>query len=114
MKKVIIDRERMARSIERARKLKPMVRVLNLSQRVFLVESVTHPGKVYLVTFHVDETDGTREIGATCEWVNNDTLEPIEECKGMLYAGTCYHVSSAAGVNIGIRQSRSGEARWAA
>ncbi len=114
MSEVEITRENLDRSIKRARELKPKVTIDSLDERRFVVKSVSTPGNVYLVEFEVAEEAGQRVIGGRCHRVDPETLEKLSECPGAKFAGHCYHLAAAAGVNIGIRQARSGKARWAA
>jgi hypothetical protein len=87
---LIEDDEMMRRAIERARELRPKVRVVNAKDRLFMVES-RHNSHRYLVKFTV--TPSGRRL-ASCR---NQNGEP---CKGLTPRTRCYHVASSAACNI--------------
>ncbi len=76
------------RAIERARKLHP--RVTFAGERSFKVESSRHPGTIYTVHFWV--VDGHRLGACDCPAGQRDQV--------------CYHLVSAAQVNIIIQGMR--------
>lgn len=80
-----LTRENTAKAIERSKKLKP--RVIYISDRVFEVQSANN-GNSYTVRFDVQ---------------NGDRLGKCE-CKASERGLVCYHITSAAAVNI-LRQS---------
>lgn len=87
---LIENDEKMRRAIERARTLRPRVRVLDARNRLFEVESKTTAHR-YIVQFTV--TPEGRRL-ASCR---NQNGEP---CKGLNPRARCYHVASSAAANI--------------
>jgi hypothetical protein len=81
------SREQMNRAIERARKLKPFVKVRGF--RWYEVRS-TSSNEVYTLHFY---KDGKRRL-AECT------------CKGHERGFVCYHVAAASAVHIGIASMR--------
>ncbi len=81
------SKEQMKRAIERARQLKPFVRVRGF--RWYEVKS-TSTDEVYTIHFY---KDGKRKLGEC-------------NCKGALRGYICYHLAGAAAVHIGIASMR--------
>jgi hypothetical protein len=87
---LIEDDEKMRRAIERARELRPRVRVLDARARLFEVES-RHNSHRYIVQFTV--TANGRRL-ASCRNQLGDS------CKGLNSRARCYHVAASAAANI--------------
>lgn len=88
--------EMMRRAIERARELRPVVRVVDGARRLFSVES-RRSARRFLVEFSVTP-DGKRL--ARCV---DQTGKP---CPGLNARARCYHVASAAAANIYVQTVR--------
>lgn len=88
----IEDNDAMQRAIARARALHPKARIVDGERRIYEVESKNRRAFVYEVRFYVTP-DGKRL--ATCH--EKASGRP---CKGLNDRSVCYHVPTAAAVNI--------------
>jgi hypothetical protein len=88
-----LTQEKLARAIERARKLRPFVTFLDLDERLYVVCSATGLNE-YQVRFSVQG----KEKFADCN------------CQAGKNGMACYHVAAAAAVNIGIQRQRRAHA----
>lgn len=91
----ITNNAAMQRAVARAKNnsTKTRARVLSVAERLFAIQSANNE-KVYTVQFFVN--NGKKL--ATCR-----NAETGELCKGLNNKTVCYHVATAAGLNIAIR-----------
>lgn len=83
--------EAMNRAVERAKQHHPRVQIVNAGQRIYRVSGSN--GANYVVRFAVN---GSRKFAAC-------------ECQAGQAGRLCYHVASAAAVNIGVALMRERE-----
>lgn len=93
----IENNEAMRRAIARARSLRPKARCVDGDRRIYEVESANRP-VVYEVRFFV-----TPERIRLVSCHEKASGRP---CKGLKAGSVCYHVPTAAAVNIAVQSMR--------
>jgi hypothetical protein len=83
-----IDTDNLAKAIERAKALRPRVSVINADERTYRVAG--SQGDSYTVRFAI--ADGMKLAECSCKAGQNNMV--------------CYHVASAAAVNIAVQSMR--------
>lgn len=107
-KYTVITLDSMKNAIQRAKQLRPKVKIANIENRQFYVESANDADRIYLVEFEVAVVQGNSERRGNCrriELIDGEVVD-LGYCQGFDRHGYCYHIAASAGVNYGIQKMR--------